>query len=200
MAILKVAQLGHPVLRRRADPVTADELRDPAFQRFIDDLIETMREYEGVGLAAPQVHVSKRVAVVESHRNPRYPDAPEFPLTVLVNPVITPLTDEAFEWWEGCLSIPGMRGRVLRPAKIRVEFQDRTGAAAVTEVEGFTAIVHQHETDHLDGIVYLDRMEDLRELSFEREYRMYWAKPDPDDEDEDEDDPGGDEPAGEDQP
>jgi len=196
MSILKVAQLGHPVLRRPADPVTADDLLDPAFQRLIDDMIETMREYEGVGLAAPQVHISKRVAVIENHRNPRYPDAPEFPLTVLVNPVITPLTDVAIEWWEGCLSIPGLRGRVLRPAKIRVEFQDRTGAAAVAEIEGFTAIVHQHETDHLDGIVYLDRMEDLRELAFDREYRQYWSKPDADDADEDED--GDDD--GEDQP
>lgn len=196
MAILKVAQLGHPVLRRRADPVSPEELQTPEFQRFIDDLIETMREYEGVGLAAPQVHVSKRVAVVESHRNPRYPEAPEFPLTVLVNPVLTPLTDEAIEWWEGCLSIPGMRGRVLRPRKVKVEAQDRTGAPTVTEVEGFTAVVHQHETDHLDGIVYFDRMEDLRELAFEREYRMHWAKPE-DDDDEDENGPGGDEPDGE---
>jgi peptide deformylase len=191
MAILKVAQLGHPVLRAKARPVDAEDLRDPAFQRLIDDMIETMREYDGVGLAAPQVHVSKRLAVIESHRNPRYPDAPEFPLSVLVNPVLTPLTDEPFEWWEGCLSIPGLRGLVRRPARVRVEALDREGRPFAREVEGFTATVHQHEVDHLDGVVFLDRMQDLSALSFEREYARFHAPAAPDGGEEDEDDEAG---------
>src|SRR5438045_4424284 len=114
MAILKVARLGHPVLRQEAQPVTLDEIRSPDTQRFIDDMIETMREYNGAGLAANQVHVLKRIAVIEVQANPRYPEAPEIPLTVVINPIVTPLTDEMDEGWEGCLSVPDMRGVVPR--------------------------------------------------------------------------------------
>jgi len=175
MAILKVAQMGHPVLRRPAEPVSRAELRKRDTQRLIRDMIETMREYDGVGLAAPQVHVSKRIVVIESHRNPRYPNAPEFPLTVLVNPVVTPLPGRRADWWEGCLSLPGLRGRVRRPARARVSAMDRRGRTFTRIAEGFTAIAYQHEADHLDGTLYLDRMKDLRLLSYEREYQVHWA-------------------------
>ncbi len=114
MAILKVARLGHPVLREVAKPVPESEIRSSGTQRLIDDMIETMREYNGAGLAAPQVHTLVQIAVIEVQRNPRYPDAPEIPLTVLVNPVVTPLTEEMEDGWEGCLSVPDMRGVVPR--------------------------------------------------------------------------------------
>ena len=175
MAILKVAQMGHPILRDRAVEVTSVDLLSPEVQRLIDDMVITMREYQGVGLAAPQVHVGRRIAVIESHKNPRYPDAPDFAMSVLVNPVVTPLTAETLHWWEGCLSIPGVRGLVHRPRHIRVEALDRDGALQSFEAEGFSAIVIQHELDHLDGVLYLDRMTNLTTLSYQREYEQYWA-------------------------
>src|SRR6476659_8036495 len=110
MAILKVSRLGHPVLRRVAEQVPVEEIATLQFQQFIDDMVETMYEYDGVGLAAPQVHVSKQVAVLEVNKPPRYPDAPSVPLTVLINPRVTMLTQETVDGWEGCLSIPEMRG------------------------------------------------------------------------------------------
>ncbi|MEK7475770.1 MAG: peptide deformylase [Candidatus Coatesbacteria bacterium] len=175
MAILKVAQMGHPILRRRADPVTAAALRSRDTQRLIRDMIETMREYDGVGLAAPQVHASIRLVVIASHRNPRYPQAPAIPLTVLVNPAVTTLPGPRIAWWEGCLSLPGLRGRVVRPSRVRVRALDRLGRPFTRVFEGFSAIVIQHETDHLDGVLYIDRMTDLKQLSFEREYQVHWA-------------------------
>jgi peptide deformylase len=113
MAILKVARLGHPVLRQKAQPIRSGDVRSPEIQRLIDDMIETMREYNGAGLAANQVHVTKRICVIEVLENPRYPDA-TIPLTVLVNPVWTPIGDEMEDGWEGCLSVPDMRGMVPR--------------------------------------------------------------------------------------
>lgn len=175
MAILKVAQMGHPVLRERAADLTPAEIRSEEIQRLIDDMLVTMREYQGVGLAAPQVHAGKRIAVIESHKNPRYPGAPEFGMRVLINPVVTPLETETIRWWEGCLSIPGIRGLVHRPRKIRVESLDRGGAPQHFEAEGFSAVVIQHELDHLDGVLYLDRMTDLTTLSYQREYEQFWA-------------------------
>ncbi|MEK7765105.1 MAG: peptide deformylase [bacterium] len=173
MAILKVAQMGHPILRARARAVTPAELATPDFKRFLADLVETMREYEGVGLAAPQVHRGVRVAVIEAYRNARYPDAPDVPLRILVNPRVTPLTETRIEWWEGCLSIPGLRGLVRRPRKVRVEALDGTGTPRVFTAEDFLAVVVQHETDHLDGRLFLDRMDDLSELSFQKEYERH---------------------------
>jgi len=175
MAILKVAQMGHPVLRRRADPVTAATLRSRDTGRLVANMIETMREYEGVGLAAPQVHESIRLVVIASHRNPRYPKAPAIPLTVLVNPVVTPLPGPQIAWWEGCLSLPGLRGRVVRPSRVRVRALDRRGRPFSRIFGGFSAIVVQHETDHLDGLLYIDRMTDLKQLSYEHEYHVHWA-------------------------
>ena len=173
MAILKVARLGHPVLRQVARPVPLEAIGSPDVQRFIDDMIETMREYDGAGLAAPQVHTLLQIAVIEVAANPRYPDAPSVPLTVLVNPVVTPLTDEMEEGWEGCLSVPDMRGRVPRFTAVRLEGYDREGHRLDLVAKDFFARVIQHETDHLNGIVYVDRMRDLSSLAHLAEWQRY---------------------------
>ena len=174
MAILKVARLGHPVLRQRAEPVAPNAIRSTEIQRLIDDMIDTMHEYDGAGLAGNQVHTPKRIAVIEVLGTPRYPDAPHVPLTVLVNPVVTPLTDEMEEGWEGCLSVPDMRGQVPRFTAVRLECYDRHGEPVDVVAKDFFARVIQHETDHLDGIVYLDRMRDLSTLSFVAEWNKHW--------------------------
>jgi peptide deformylase len=174
MAILKVARLGHPVLREPALPVPADEIGSAAVQRLIDDMIETMREYDGAGLAANQVHVPRQIAVIEVQANPGYPDAPAIPLTVVINPVVTPLTEETEDGWEGCLSVPDMRGVVPRFTAVRLECHDREGRPVETTAKDFFARVIQHETDHLNGIVYLDRMPDLRTLSHTAEWNKHW--------------------------
>jgi peptide deformylase len=174
MAVLKVARLGHPVLRQQAAPVPPADLRSPDVQRLIDDMIETMREYDGAGLAANQVHTLKRIAVIEVQGNPRYPDVPPIPLTVLINPVVTPLTDEMEEGWEGCLSVPDMRGVVPRYTAVRLECLDRDAQRVELVAKDFFARVIQHETDHLDGRVYLDRMRDLSTLSHIAEWQKHW--------------------------
>jgi peptide deformylase len=174
MAILKVARLGHPVLRQVAHAIPEREIGAPETQRFIDDMIETMREYNGAGLAATQVHTLKQVAVIEVLRNPRYPDAPEIPLTVVINPVVTPLTAEMEDGWEGCLSVPDMRGIVPRYTAVRLQAYDRQGQRMDLTAKDFFARVIQHETDHLHGIVYLDRMRDLNTLSYLAEWNKYW--------------------------
>ena len=174
MAILKVARLGHPVLRQTALPVPVGEIRSPETQRLIDDMVETMREYNGAGLAAPQVHVLLQVCVIEVNENPRYPEAPSIPLTVLINPVLTPVTQEMEEGWEGCLSVPDMRGMVPRYTAVRLDAYDREGRRIEGEAKEFFARVIQHETDHLHGVVYLDRMRDLSTLTHLAEWNRYW--------------------------
>jgi len=174
MAILKVARLGHPVLRRPARPVPPDEIGAPETQRLIDDMIETMREYDGAGLAANQVHTLRQVAVIEVLENPRYPDAPQVPLMVVINPVVTPLTEELEEGWEGCLSVPDMRGLVPRYAAVRLQCLDRDGQPVDLVAKEFFARVIQHEADHLNGVVYLDRMRDLSTLSHIAEWNKHW--------------------------
>lgn len=174
MAILKVARLGHPVLRKVAAPVDPSEIRSAETQRLIDDMVETMREYNGAGLAATQVHVPKQICVIEVHRNPRYPQAPEIPLTVLINPRWTPLTEEVEEDWEGCLSIPDMRGKVPRHTAVHLQGYDREGRPVDVTAKDFFARVIQHEADHLNGKVYLDRMRDLSTLTHLAEWTRYW--------------------------
>ena len=144
MAILKVARLGHPVLRQLAAPVPLGRIRSAETQRLIDDMIETMREYNGAGLAAPQVHVLQQICVIEVHGNPRYPDAPAIPLTVLINPVVTALTEETEDGWEGCLSVPDMRGIVPRATSVRLEALDREGNHVDVVAKEFFARVIQH--------------------------------------------------------
>lgn len=174
MAILKVARLGHPILREVAHPVPPERIRSTEIQRFIDDMVETMREYDGAGLAAPQVHTLRQIAVIEVDGNPRYPDAPGIPLTVVVNPVVTPLTEEIEDGWEGCLSVPDMRGMVPRYTAVRLQCYDREGERVDLVAKDFFARVIQHETDHLQGVVYVDRMRDLSTLSFIAEWKRHW--------------------------
>ena len=169
--LLKIARMGHPVLRRKANPIDPSELRSEEFQDFIDSMIATMHEYEGVGLAAPQVHVSKRVVVF--HEGAGLVDSEEQPITALVNPEIEPLGDDMAAMWEGCLSVPGLRGRVTRPAAIRVRALDRTGREVELELEDFDAVVTQHECDHLDGILYVDRLDSTAQLAFEKEFERF---------------------------
>ena len=170
MSILKVSRLGHPVLRMEAQRVSKETLNSPAIQTLIDNMMQTMVEYIGVGLAAPQVHESLSIAVMESH-GPRG----DFPMTVLVNPDVTVLDEELIEDWEGCLSIPELRGRVPRWRKLRVDAWDRHGNPIQLIAEGFAARVVQHEFDHLMGKVYLDRMHDLKTLTHLAEFQRYWT-------------------------
>ena len=177
MAILKVTRLGHPVLRKVTENISVKELKTAAIQRFIDDMVETMKEYDGVGLAADQVFTSKQVAVLEVADNPRYPNKGKVPLTVLVNPKLTPLSDDMDEDWEGCLSIPDLRGQVPRYKRIHVTALDRDGNKLDFIAKDFHARVIQHEYDHLNGKVYLDRMRDFSTLTFLQEFARYWLKP-----------------------
>jgi peptide deformylase len=168
VSILKVARIAHPVLRSPAKAVRKEAFRDRLFQKLIDDMRETMYEYEGVGLAAPQVHEGLRLAVIEVPGSDERGRA-EVPFTVLVNPVVTPLGDERVNGWEGCLSIPDLRGVVPRWKRLRLEALDREGKPYSLEAQDFFARVVQHECDHLDGSVYLDRMADMRSLTFIKE-------------------------------
>ena len=164
MTILAIAQIGTPILRERARDVGADELRSAEVQQFIDDLVETMRDANGAGLAATQVYRGLRICAIEVENNPRYPYKPKIPLTVLVNPVLTPLSNETFDNYEGCLSVPDLRGVVPRHAEIRVQALDRLGAPIDREVRGITAGTFQHEVDHLDGKLFVDRVTDTTSL------------------------------------
>jgi peptide deformylase len=175
MSILKVARLGHPILRRSTEPLSLVELQASPIQKLIDDMVETMKEYDGVGLAADQVHESKQIAVLEVLNNPRYPEKPRVPLMVLVNPQVKPLTEELEEDWEGCLSIPDLRGKVPRYKSIEVHAWDRAGKQLNFVATHFHARVIQHEWDHLNGRVYLDRMPDFLTLSYLAEFARYWA-------------------------
>lgn len=176
MSILKVTRLGHPVLRKVTENISAKELKSAPMQKFIDDMIETMKEYDGVGLAADQVFTSKQVAVLEVADNPRYPNKAKVPLTVLVNPKITPLSEDLEEDWEGCLSIPDLRGRVPRFKQIRVQAWNRHGKDLNFIASDFHARVIQHEFDHLNGKVYLDRMRDFSTLTFLQEFTRFWMR------------------------
>ena len=174
MAVLKVAHLGHPILRQVAEPVSPEAIGAPEIQRLIDDMFETMDDHDGAGLAAPQVRVSRRIVIYGVAANPRYPDADAVPLTVLVNPKITPLTQDQEEDWEGCLSVPDLRGKVPRCTRVRVEAYGRDGKRLRFEARDFHARVVQHECDHLDGKVYLDRMRTMDTLTFLPEFQRYW--------------------------
>jgi peptide deformylase len=174
MAVLKIAHLGHPILRQVAEPVSPEAIRSPEIQRLLDDMLETMADHDGAGLAAPQVHVPRRVVIYGVDENPRYPEAEAVPFTVLVNPRITALGDEQEEDWEGCLSVPDLRGLVPRFTRVRVEAYGRDGKQLRFDAAGFHARVVQHECDHLDGKVYLDRMRSMESLSFLPEFRRYW--------------------------
>lgn len=167
MAVRDVLRMGHPVLREKAKPV--EDLGSAELKRLVADMKETMAFKNGAGLAAPQIGVSQRVVIFGVEANPRYPDAEPVPFTVLVNPKLVMLTREVDEDWEGCLSVPGMRGVVPRYTKLRYTGFDEDGNAIDRVAEGFHARVVQHECDHLDGILYPQRMTDLSKLGFNEE-------------------------------
>ncbi|HXG87217.1 MAG TPA: peptide deformylase [Vicinamibacterales bacterium] len=181
MSILKVARMGHPVLRQKARRVEKHELKLAPMQQFIDDLIDTMREYAGVGLAAPQVHHSVRIFVAYLDPDGRGDSEP----LVLVNPEIEFVGDDMVEGWEGCLSIPDIRGRVPRAANIKVTAMDRYGKRIEIAAKEFPARVIQHEADHLDGVIFIDRMRSFETLSFMDEFSRHHARNDDDEEDDD---------------
>ncbi len=165
MAVRNVLKMGHPLLKQVAAPVLRPG--DPELLQLVRDLEDTMRELNGAGLAAPQIGVSLRVVVFEVNANPRYPDAEPIPFTALVNPELEPIGSSMTEDWEGCLSVPGLRGRVPRHAQLRYRGVDPFGGLIDRRVSGFHARVVQHEVDHLDGVLYPMRMRDLESLGFE---------------------------------
>ena len=170
MALLKIARMGHPALRRPAAPVA--DPRAPEIRQLIADMQETMLDLNAAGIAAPQVHVPLRVVMFRvSAARAELEAAAETPLTVLINPVLERLGDEMAEGWEGCLSVPGLRGLVPRHLRLRYRALDPDGAAIDRLAEGFHARVVQHECDHLDGMLYPQRMTDMSKLIFESEWR-----------------------------
>ena len=168
MSILKVARMGHPVLRQKARAVDPTEVRTASFQKLIDDMIETMVEYQGIGLAAPQVHEPVRIFVAGIEGS-----GDDLKIVPFVNPVITPVGDDRAEDWEGCLSIPDLRGRVSRAREVVVNALDRRGKPFEIALKNYPARVVQHETDHLDGVLFLDRMTTLESLTFLEEFERY---------------------------
>jgi peptide deformylase len=167
MPAREVLRMGHPLLRERAKPV--EEFGTPELRSLLQDMTDTMAAKNGAGLAAPQIGVGQRIVIFGVEANPRYPDAEPVPFTVLVNPKIVILTREIEEDWEGCLSVPGMRGVVPRYTKLRYSGFDIEGNPVEREAEGFHARVVQHECDHLDGILYPQRMSDLSRFGFNEE-------------------------------
>jgi peptide deformylase len=185
MAILKVARMGHPVLRTKAHTVPRNQVGSSRVQRLIDDMFETMQEYSGIGLAAPQVHESLRIFVAGVREgalvSPMNDDG-EMPRVALVNPELTLVDDLVESDWEGCLSIPDIRGKVPRARNISVRALNRKGEPVEFLAEGLPARVIQHETDHLNGILFFDRMSSFETLAFMDEFRKYWTKDDDEDE------------------
>ena len=176
MSILKVARMGHPALRAKARPLEKADLRSAAVQKLIDDMIDTMVEYHGVGLAAPQVHEGLRIFVASLDvEDDETRDSDPEPIA-LINPEITVVGSDVVEDWEGCLSIPDVRGRVPRAREIRLRALDRNGGRLELRAHDFPARVMQHETDHLDGVLFFDRMRSFESLTFLDEYSRYWAK------------------------
>lgn len=173
--------MGHPVLRARAKPLDPAQIKTPRVQQLIDDMFETMQEYQGVGLAAPQVHESLRLFVAgfpprSADDDDEDDEDGDVPLMAVINPEITIVGDETMDDWEGCLSIPDIRGRVTRARDIEVKAYDRRGRRIEMRARGFTARVIQHETDHLDGVLFFDRMESLETLTFLDEFGKYWNR------------------------
>lgn len=182
MAILKVARLGHPVLRAAAKPIPQSEIKSARIQGLIDDMFETMQEYAGIGLAAPQIHEGLRLFVAGVRKGdvvtPMTEDA-EMPFITVINPEIVPVDETPrVDGWEGCLSIPDIRGKVSRPETVRLRALDRHGRKYELVATGLPSRVIQHENDHLDGVLFFDRMASFETLAFMDEFRRYWAKDD----------------------
>jgi peptide deformylase len=175
MAIIRqIAELGHPILRQQA--LKVEKIDDPTIQSLIDDLLVTVSESEGVGLAAPQVYESVQILIMASVPNSRYPNAPKIPPTAIINPEIVWYSEEIEKNWEGCLSIPGIRGLVPRYKEISVQYTLRDGRQTEQKFSDFLARIFQHEYDHLKGISYLDRMESPQEIITEKAFNKLIAE------------------------
>ena len=174
MAIRRILRMGHPVLRQPARPLEPDEIGSSALAELIEDMVDTLHDYGGIGLAAPQIGESVRLAIIEIAGGPtRYGELESMPLTVFINPVIDVIDPATAGHWEGCLSVPGLRGFVERPQHVKISYTNVDGGADELELAGFYATVFQHEFDHLDGVLYVDRLADSRLLAFEKEYERY---------------------------
>ena len=176
MAIRNILRMGNPLLRQSSRSLTKDEILSDWFKTLILDMTETMHAANGVGIAAPQIGEMVRVSVIEfSTDNERYPEMGSQGLTVFVNPILKVNNPAEQTFWEGCLSVPDLRGAVPRPSGVFVEYLDENAVLKTIQAEGFFATVLQHEFDHLDGILYVDRVRDLSKLSFVDEYKQFWA-------------------------
>jgi len=173
MTLLKIATVGHPVLREKSRTISQGELAGSDTQAFIDDLVETMRDARGAGLAANQVHRPVQICAIEVENNPRYPYKPNIPLTILVNPVLDAIGDELFGNYEGCLSVPDLRGEVFRHVEVRIRAWDRTGRDLDFVVRGLSAGTFQHEVDHLRGRLFVDAVRDPTTLSTWKEFERH---------------------------
>jgi peptide deformylase len=168
--------MGHPLLRQVARPLAADEIGSPWMRALVADMVDTLKDYGGIGLAAPQVGESVRLAIIEFAGGPtRYGDLEPMPLTVFVNPVINVLDPSTHGYWEGCLSVPGLRGFVERPQHVSVTYTTADREQRQLVLRGFPATVFQHEFDHLDGKLFVDRLADTSQLAFDREFERYLA-------------------------
>jgi peptide deformylase len=178
MAIRTIIRMGHPALRRPARPLRAEEIRGDAIHRLLGDMHDTLQDAGGIGLAAPQIDVPLRLAIVDIPGGPsRYGDLEPLPLTLFINPRIEVLDPAKVGYWEGCLSVPGLRGFVKRPQHVRLTFNNLHGETAELELSGFQATVVQHELDHLDGKLFIDHITDTTKLVFEDEYKRYIEQP-----------------------
>jgi peptide deformylase len=173
--IYPLCRMGNPILRQMAQPVSTEEILSDGFGRLILDLRDSMKHYGGIGIAAPQAGISKQVALIELPEISRYGENISLPLTIFINPQMTYLTDEHQGFWEGCLSVPGLRGYVERPKKVRVSYLDEKAQTQEIVAEGFLATVLQHELDHLWGKLYVDRIKDPSLLMYQEEYDQFIA-------------------------
>ena len=174
MSVRKIIRMGHPTLRTKAAPVAENSIGNTDLSRLIEDMVETLHDYGGIGLAAPQINESVRIAIIDIPSGiSRYGKLEEIPLCVFINPKVKVLGKKVEGYWEGCLSIPGLRGYVERPQHILVDYLDLSGKAQQKELEDFTATVVQHEFDHLDGLLYIDHVKDSKLIMFEDEYERY---------------------------
>ena len=175
MSILKVARLGHPILRAKARPIDPKDITSPSMQKLIDDMMDTMAEYHGIGLAGPQVHEGLRLFIAGIEKKDRRTGEVEIQPLAIVNPEITPVGRDLVEDWEGCLSIPDVRGKVPRPREVVIRALDRRGKPFEMALKNYPARVVQHETDHLDGVLFFDRMKAFDTLTFMEEFQRYWT-------------------------
>jgi peptide deformylase len=169
----EICRMGNPILRKKATPISKEFLLSDDFAQLVLDLRDSMKHYGGIGIAAPQIGVDLQVALIELQGTNRYGEEINLPLTAFINPEISFLTDEVQGFWEGCLSVPGLRGFVERPRKIRVKYLDEQGVSQELVAEGFLATVLQHELDHLAGILYVDRIKDPKLLTYQEEYEQF---------------------------